>query len=114
MARKTKYDTDSDKLREMGLDPEKMTVRERFEALGGVPEGSPLVPTRQGMPTDEKPRPTQKKRPSESVSAGFSTTHATRNPFSVIKPCKCAKNGSDDAKNTCSVAEEGGQLSMVL
>ena len=114
MAKRSQFDIDGDKLREMGLDPDRMTIRERFEALGGVPEGSSLVPTPQDVPAGEKSRTTQKKRPSESVSAAFSTTHASRNPFSVVKPCKCAKNGSDDAKNTCSVTEEGGQLSMVL
>ena len=102
MAKRTNYDADDEKLRKMGLDPDKMTIRERFEALGGVPNGNPLPMVPPDGPGDGKPVPAPKKRPSESDSATLFDQNATGNPFSAIKPCKVARSGSDGATNTGS------------
>lgn len=102
MAKRTKYDADDEKLREMGLDPDKMTIRERFEALGGVPDGNPLPMVPSGSPGDGKSVPTQKKRHSESDSAALFEQNATGNPFSAIKPCKVDHRSPEGATNTGS------------
>lgn len=49
MALRTKYEEDSKKLREMGLEPDKMTIRERHEALYGTVEGKSLTETAPGL-----------------------------------------------------------------
>jgi len=107
MAKRTKYDIDDERLREMGLDPDRMTIRERFEALGGVPDGNPLPMVPSGGPEDGKPVPTPKKRPSESDSATLFDQNATGNPFSAIKPCKVARSGPEGATNTGSGTDFG-------
>ena len=107
MAKRTQYDIESEKLRQMGLDPEKMTIRERFEALGGVPEGTPLTELLKSVPGTKKSDPTQKKLPSESDSATFSGVDPTRNPFSAIKPASVAPRGANGHTNTGSSAKVG-------
>lgn len=42
MARKNQFKENCDKLRAMGYEPEKMTIRQMFEALGGQPKGEPM------------------------------------------------------------------------
>lgn len=43
MATKSKYESDSARLRELGYQPDRMTIRERHEALYGPIEGKGLV-----------------------------------------------------------------------
>jgi hypothetical protein len=43
MAKRLQYDIDSEKLRGMGLNPEKMTLRERHEALNGPVGGKSII-----------------------------------------------------------------------
>lgn len=107
MAKMTNYDIESEKLRKMGLDPDTMTIRERFEALGGVPDGNPLPMVPSGGPGDGKSVPAPKKRPSESDSATLFDQNANGNPFSAIKPCKVAHSGPEGATNTGSGTDFG-------
>lgn len=107
MAKRARYDADDERLREMGLNPDRMTIRERFEALGGVPDGNPLPMVPPGGPGDGKSVPTQKERPSESVSATLLCPNTTGNPFSAIKPCKVAHSGPEGDTNTSSGSDFG-------
>ena len=102
MARESRFESDSRKLREMGLEPERMTIRERFEALGGDPEGSPLAIVTDGGRKDENRLGGTKKRPSEAVSVALSDTLVNRNPSDTENAQKRALRGPDDATNACS------------
>ncbi len=102
MAMASKFESDGRKLREMGLEPERMTIRERFEALGGIPEGSPLAIVTDGGRRDENNPGGTKKRTSEAVSVALSDTWAKRNPSGTENAGKRTLSVPDGATNACS------------
>ena len=82
MALMTKYEEDSEKLRKMGLDPDRMTIRERHESLYGPVGGKSLLGMAPGL----------EKQPQR---------HETSTPAT-----KCADEGAFGAKESVETLSE--------